>query len=237
MKPVPVATARVREWLRETASPAHAKVLAGFFKTGPGEYGEGDRFLGLRVPAIRRVVPRADGLPKAGIISLLKSAFHEERVLGFLILVRRFERAAPEDRKRWFDLYMSHRECVNNWDLVDLTAPRILGAWLLDRPRDVLDTLVVSPNVWERRMAVLATFTFLRHGEYDDLIRLATRLLDDPHDLMHKACGWMLREAGKRNLGVLIGFLERHCTNMPRTMLRYAIEKLPERERKAWLAR
>lgn len=232
-----LTTSQIRRLLRATAQPARAKLLQRFFKTGPGEYGQGDRFLGLRVPVIRRVVRESDGLPLAGVVELLRAQYHEERLLAILILVRRFERGSPEERKSLFGIYLTHRQFVNNWDLVDLSAPRILGAWLLDRPRGLLDELARSGNVWERRMAVLATFAFIRAGQFDDGLRLAEGLLGDRHDLIHKACGWMLREAGKRDRQVLTAFLEKHAARMPRTMLRYAIEKLPPHERNRWLGR
>jgi 3-methyladenine DNA glycosylase AlkD len=236
-KPSRKTTAEIRQLLRTSARPEHAEVLKRFFKTGPGEYGEGDRFLGLRVPAIRGVVRQSDGLALSGVLALLRSKFHEERLLALLILVRRFEHGSPEARERLFSTYMAHREFVNNWDFVDLSAPRILGAWLLDRPRDLLYELAKSANLWERRMAVLATFAFIRQGQLEDTLRLVEGLLSDRHDLIHKGCGWMLREAGDRDKRALTDFLERHAARMPRTMLRYAIEKLPPPERKRWMTR
>lgn len=236
-KPGKQTTAQIRQLLRASARPEHAEVLKRFFKTGPGEYGEGDQFLGLRVPAIRRVVRESDGLALSGVLSLLRSKYHEERLLALLILVRRFERGAAAERARLFDTYLAHREFINNWDFVDGSAPQILGGWLLDRPRDLLYELAASANVWERRMAVLATFTFIRQGQFEDLLRLVEGLLSDRHDLIHKACGWMLREAGKRDRRVLTNFLERHAARMPRTLLRYAIEKLPPRARSRWMQR
>ena len=230
-----ITTSQIRRSLRASADPKHAQVLQRFFKTGPGEYGEGDRFLGLRVPDIRRVARESDGLPLAGVLTLLRANYHEERLLALLILVRRFERGAPEERERLFRIYLAHRSYINNWDFVDLTAPRILGAWLLDHPRDLLDELAQSANLWERRMAMLATLAFIRQGQLADALRLAEGFLADRHDLMHKACGWMLREAGKRDQRALMGFLERHAAQMPRTMLRYAIERFPAHERERWM--
>lgn len=232
-----MTTSQIRRLLRASANPEHAAGLQRFFKTGPGEYGEGDRFLGLRVPAIRRVVRQCDGLALSGVLALLRSKYHEERLLALLVLVRRFERGKPEERENLFNTYMAHREFINNWDFVDLSAPRILGAWLLDRPRDLLYEFAKSANLWERRMAVLATLTFIRRGQFEDMLRLVEGLLSDRHNLIHKGCGWMLREAGNRDRRVLTGFLERHVARMPRTMLRYAIEKLPPGERSAWMKR
>ena len=228
--------AGVRRLLRAAARPEDAAVVRRFFKTGPGQYGEGDRFLGVRVPALRRVVLQSDGLDWSGLRALLRSGYHEERLLALLLLVRWFERGTPDARERIFRFYLANTRYINNWDLVDLSAPRIAGAWLLDRPRDILDGLAVSPNLWERRIAVLATFAFIQSGQFDDLHRVVEKLLPDRHDLIHKACGWMLREAGKRNRRALVEFLELHAAAMPRTMLRYAIEKLPPPERRRWLA-
>lgn len=229
--------AQIRRMLRAAARREDAVILQRFFKTGPGEYGEGDVFLGVRVPAARKLVRQTDGLRLAEVRTLLHSPFHEERLLALLVLVRRFERGEDEDRERLFDLYLRETRFINNWDLVDLSAPNIVGTWLLTRPRDILDALAGSGNLWERRIAVLATFAFIRAGQFDDGVRLCRRLLADKHDLMHKACGWMLREIGKRDVAVLEKFLEAHAAQMPRTMLRYAIERFPEKQRQAWLAR
>lgn len=234
-KPEPSLEA-IRQLLRASARPGDATFLQRFFKAGPGQYGEGDRFLGVRVPATRQVASQSDGLSLDEVQALLHSEWHEERLLALLILVRRFEHGDLARRQQIYRLYLRQTQFINNWDLVDLSAPNIVGAWLLDRPRSALDPLARSPNLWERRIAVLATLAFIRRREFADTLRLCERLLDDMHDLMHKACGWMLREVGKRDTRVLEGFLERHATRMPRTMLRYAIEKLLEPQRKAWLA-
>jgi 3-methyladenine DNA glycosylase AlkD len=228
---------QIRTLLREAARPDHAAVLQRFFKTGPGEYGEGDLFLGLRVPFLRRLARQSDGLRLTDATALLRSRYHEERLLALLILVRRFERGDARLQERVFRLYLRGRRFVNNWDLVDLSAPNILGTWLLPRPRTLLRRLAGSRVLWDRRMAVLATLTFIRHGQFEDTLDLCRRLLRDEEDLLHKACGWMLREIGKRDRRALNEFLERQAGRMPRTMLRYAIERLPERERRAWLRR
>mgnify|MGYP000619200967 CR=1 FL=1 len=229
--------AELRRQLRAAARPDHAAVLRRFFKTGPGDYGEGDVFLGVRVPAIRALVRRAGRPRLAEIIRLLQSPFHEERLLALLLLVRRFERGTLAEKAKIFQAYLAHASRINNWDLVDLSAPHIVGAWLLDRPRSQLRQLAASPSLWRRRMAVLATFAFIRAGQYDDTLELCRLLLNDPHDLLHKACGWMLREIGKREPSCLLGFLEAHAAAMPRAMLRYAIERLPERQRRGYLRR
>jgi 3-methyladenine DNA glycosylase AlkD len=226
----------LRQLLRAAASSEKARLLQRFFKTGPGEYGEGDVFLGVTVPITRRVSRQSDGLALSEVRILLRSRFHEERLLALLILVRRFERGDHALRQRLFTFYLQHLRCINNWDLVDLSAPRIIGAWLLGRDRSVLDRLSQSEDLWERRVAVLATFAFLPQDDFDDALRLCRRLLGDQHDLIHKACGWLLREVGKRNLSVLEAFLEAHARQMPRTTLRYAIERMSSTRRRFWMS-
>lgn len=235
--PRPGTLADLRREVRRQASPAKARVLRRFFKTGPGEYGEGDVFLGLMVPASRALARRYRDLPLAAVRRLLRSRIHEERLIALLLLVDRFRRGDPAEQARIYDLYLRHTAHVNNWDLVDLSAEHIVGPHLAPRPRDPLDRLAGSRSVWERRIAVLATFHFIRRGEFADTLRIARRLLGDEHDLIHKAVGWMLREVGKRDRGVAARFLGRHARRMPRTMLRYAIERLPARERRALMER
>jgi 3-methyladenine DNA glycosylase AlkD len=222
--------------LRALSSARRAKVSAWFFKTGPGEYGEGDRFLGITVPTLRRETRAFDKIEIVEIERLLASPWHEERLFALLILVRRYERAKIAERSRIFRFYLAHLDRVNNWDLVDLSAPSIVGEHLAGGGRAVLRRLVRSPVLWERRIAIVSTFAFLRRGEVRPTFELAHRLLRDPEELIHKAAGWALREAGKKDLGALRAFLARNAGLMPRTMLRYAIERLPERERRAWLA-
>jgi 3-methyladenine DNA glycosylase AlkD len=225
----------VRARLRVSASEKDATILQRFFKTGPGEYGAGDRFLGVRVPAIRKLVSQTDALAVEDIRLLIHSAWHEERLLALLILVRRYQRGDAALRGGIFEFYCREIRSINNWDLVDLSAPHIVGHWLLNRPRDFLCQLASSPNLWDRRIAVLATLAFIREGDFADTINLCRALLKDPHDLIHKACGWMLREAGKRDERPLDCFLKAHASQMPRTMLRYAIERLPAAQRQAWM--
>lgn len=226
-----------RASLRGLASPEVAAVARGFFKTGRGDYGEGDKFLGLKVPQVRALVRGSDSLSEREVLSLLRSEWHEERLAGLHILVRRFEKSKRDDcaRARFVKLYLSNTRHINNWDLVDASAPHLLGAWLLTNDRTVLNELARSGNLWERRMAVIATQAFIRAGQFDDTLRIVGRLLDDEHDLIHKACGWMLREVGKKDKTVLVRFLEMHAPAMPRTMLRYAIERLPGAERRRHL--
>ena len=227
--------------LRAIASPERAAVTRSFFKTGPGEYSEGDQFLGICIPDLRALVKKADAVTLRQTLTLLRSERHEERLMALLLMERRFERASNDDskdayREKIVKAYLANTRWVNNWDLVDASAPSILGAWLLTRKGSLLGELVRSENLWERRIAIVSTLTLIRAGEFRDTLRLTEKLLKDPEDLMHKACGWMLREVGKRDREVLVSFLERHAHKMPRTMLRYAIEHFSQRERRLWLA-
>lgn len=225
----------LRDALRRLGDPVRAAGARRFFKTGPGDYGAGDHFLGVSVPDTRSLLPRSDALCESAVLKLLRSRWHEERLLALLILVRRFGKAAKDEavREHLVRLYLAHTEWINNWDLVDSSAPQILGTWLLRRTRErtVLRRLARSKNLWEQRIAMLATQALIRAGQFDDTLRLSEYFLTHPHDLMHKACGWMLREIGDRDAGALGRFLDRHAARMPRTMLRYSIEKLSEAER------
>ena len=223
-------------YLDKQKDPVRATNLARFFKTGPGDYGEGDQFVGLVVPQIREAVRLYWAeLSLADIESLVASPYHEYRLTGLLLLVKKYTKATVEDKQIIYDFYLSHLGGINNWDLVDLTAPNIVGDYLLTHPRQVLYKLAKSSNLWHRRIAILATFTFIRHSDFADSLKLAEILLHDPHDLLHKAVGWMLREIGKRDLSVLTDFLDLHATTMPRTMLRYAIEKLSSTDRQHYM--
>lgn len=235
---VGMTAAAVGRALRARADAARARQAARFFKCGPGEYGEGDVFIGVTVPDQRRIARQFSRLPLAEVDALLHSPVHEDRLTALLILVGQFTRSRDERlRRRIFALYMRRLRCIDNWDLVDSSAEAIVGGWLADKPRHRLDRLARSPRVWSRRVAMLATFHFIRRGDHRDAIRVATQLVNDPHDLIHKAVGWMLREVGKRaSEPALLAFLDRHAAHMPRTMLRYAIERFPESKRKAYLA-
>ncbi len=222
--------------LRREADPVRAQFLPSFFKTGPGQYGEGDRFLGLTVPQTRRLAVEYQELPLEELEALLESAWHEARLLALLILVRRYKRATAADRQAIVRLYLRRTDRINNWDLVDTSAPDILGAHLLTRSRAVLRRLARSSSLWERRIAIVSTYRFIREGQFRDTLELAERLLGDRHDLIHKAVGWMLREVGKRDEAVLRRFLDRHAPAMPRTALRYAIERLPPSDRQRYMA-
>lgn len=232
----PDAACFVRRELRALANPDTARALQRFFKTGPGEYGEGDRFLGIKVPAIRSVAKAHRNLPLRQVRQLLKSRRHEERMASLFILVFQFAMADEPQRQRIYELYLRSTRHINNWDLVDCSAGQIVGGHLIDKSRDPLFVLARSRSLWERRIAVLATFPFIRRGEYAPTLDLAELLRDDPEDLIHKAVGWMLREVGKRDRAAEEAFLRRHCRRMPRTMLRYAIERFPEALRQHYLA-
>ena len=232
----PITAAGLRKRLRANASAEDARILQRFFKTAPGEYGEGDVFLGVRVPAMRRICRECgDGVTLATIARLLRSRVHEDRSLALMLLVQAFERADDRGRRKIYDLYLASTASINNWDLVDQSAGPIVGGWLLERSRAPLSRLARSSTVWERRIAIVATHHFIRRGDLAETFRIADLLMPDRHDLIHKAVGWMLREAGKRDAAALRAYLrERHRT-MPRTMLRYAIERFPEAERIRYL--
>ena len=230
----------VRRALRRLADPAKARVLQRFFKTGPGEYGAGDRFLGITVPQVRALCKQFPSLTFSDIRSLVRSVFHEERLFALIWLVLRFKNAQQPERKRIYDFYLAHTAHINNWDLVDLSTEYIVGPYLRlycsrSRAMGVLKRLARSPDIWERRIAMVATFDFIRADDFAPCLEIAAVLLDDRHDLMHKAVGWMLREVGKRDQAVEEGFLQPVYRGMPRTMLRYAIERFPHKRRKAYL--
>jgi 3-methyladenine DNA glycosylase AlkD len=225
----------VRKELQSLADPEKAATLQRFFKTGPGQYGEGDIFLGVIVPESRRVAKKFSQLSLGEVRELLYSGVHEERLVALLILVQKYSSAPGREKEQVVRFYLDNIKQVNNWDLVDLSAPSILGAHLMDRDREVLRRLAKSDSVWERRIAVMSTFHFIKNGEFRDALNIAEMLLQDDHDLIHKAAGWMLREVGKRDVAVEEAFLEKHCKAMPRTMLRYAIERLSERKRRSYM--
>ena len=231
--------ADVRKELKSMADPDKAAILQRFFKTRPGQYGEGDIFIGVMVPQSRQVTKKFSQLPLGEVRTLLYSRIHEERLVALLILVWRYSSASisREEKEEIVKFYLDNIKQVNNWDLVDLSAPNILGAHLLverDDRRRLLYTLAGSENVWERRIAIMATQHFIRNGDFSDTLKIAEMLLHDRHDLIHKAAGWMLREVGKRDAAVEEAFLEKHCSVMPRMMLRYAIERLPESKRRRY---
>jgi len=226
-----------RKELGSKANQEKAKVLQGFFKTGKGEYGEGDIFLGIVVPEQRKIAKKFADLELAELQKLLESKIHEERLASLFILVAKFKKAKENEklRKEIFDFYLANTRNINNWDLVDLSAPNIVGNYLIDKDKSILFKLAKSKNLWEKRIAVLATFEFIRRNEFETTFRIAEILLNDNHDLIHKAVGWMLREIGKRDPEAEEKFLKKHYGKMPRTMLRYAIEKFDEKKRRFYL--
>jgi 3-methyladenine DNA glycosylase AlkD len=221
--------------LRGLENPEAASFSRKFFKTGRGEYGEGDLFRGIRVPILRKLARKYQNIPLAATERLLRSGFHEDRLLALLILVRIYSGGDAAMKNRIHKLYLRNTAFINSWDLVDVSAPHLVGDFLSGKGKELLYRLARSRNVWERRMAVMATFTYIRQGAFDETLGIARVLLPDPEDLVHKAVGWMLREVGKRDLRAEERFLHAHCTKMPRTMLRYAIEKFPARKRQRYL--
>lgn len=221
--------------LETYANADKAEKLKYFFKTGPGQYGEGDQFIGINVPIQRKVAKQFVDVDFSVILDLLNSKIHEHRLCGFIILTYKYKKASANEKDHIIEFYLANLSQCNNWDLVDLSAPKILGYYLLDKDKTVLTTLAHSTHLWSQRIAVVTTYEFIRNKHYGTTLHLAKLLLNHPHDLMHKAIGWMLREIGKRDKDVEVRFLLDHYKQMPRTMLRYAIEKFPETERQAFL--
>ena len=222
--------------MQSVADPKRAESSAWFFKTGKGQYGEGDRFLGISVPLQRKIALRYRDLGFGDIKRLLASPIHEHRCAGLEILVAQYERGDGAEREKIFQFYLRNARRANNWDLVDGSAPYIVGEHLKTRPRDLLDRLAVSKLLWERRIAIVSTLALIKEGDTEDAFRIAERLLSDKHDLIHKAVGWALREAGKVSRPALLRFLRVHFKSMPRTTLRYAIERFPPAQRNRILA-
>ncbi|MDH2916242.1 MAG: DNA alkylation repair protein [Gallionella sp.] len=221
--------------LRSLASPELATLQRRFFKTGPGQYGEGDVFLGIKVPPLRALAKRHRDADLDTVSTLLHSEYHEERLFALLLLMQFYERASEKERTGAFDLYLGNTAHINNWDLVDVSSPHIVGRHLATRSRKVLHRMAKSTSLWERRIAIISTLYFIRDNDFDDTLHIAETLLHDEHDLMHKAVGWMLREVGKRDLETEEAFLLQHYRGMPRTMLRYAVERFPEKRRQQYL--
>lgn len=217
------------------ANPEKATFLQRFFKTGPGQYAEGDVFLGLVVPLTRSIAKANKQTPLSELQLLMESEYHEARLCALLIVMEQFKKATQTERKALFDFYIKNASRINNWDLVDVTCPHVVGVYLLDKDRSLLYELAESDNLWEQRIAMVSTVTFIRNREYTDTLALAERLMTHTHDLMHKAVGWMLREVGKKDRATLTDFLEQYATQLPRTSLRYAIEHYPEEQRQYFL--
>ncbi len=230
-----MTSSQIIKALKRLANPDIAVHSQRFFKTGKGDYGEGDRFLGIRVPVLRQQVKQFQQTPLDEIRKLLRSPIHEARLLALLLLVRRYHIGGENDKTAIYRMYLDNTDCINNWDLVDSSAQHIVGAHLETRDREMLYLLAESGSLWERRIAIMSTFHFIRINQFDDTLNIARQLVEDPEDLIHKAVGWMLREVGKRDLSCETEFLNSHYQKMPRTMLRYAIEKFPEAQRKRYL--
>ncbi len=225
----------IKKRLKQLANRETAEVFQRFFKTGPGEYGEGDVFIGVRVPDLRKLAKEFQDTAFEDVKSLLGSEIHEERLLALLILVRKYLKGNETKKERIYRLYLENTKFINSWDLVDVTAHHIVGDYLMDKNKDPLFRLAKSKDLWERRIAMLSTFHFIKNGRYEETLQIAKILLNDEEDLIHKAVGWMLREVGKRDMNIEEIFLKKHYKKMPRTMLRYAIEKFPETKRQNYL--
>lgn len=221
--------------LKSAANPALAKNLSGFFKTGKGQYSEGDMFLGIYVPNQKLIAKKYLDLTFADLSVLLKSKTHEHRVGALFILKTIYIKADIKTKEKIYKFYLNNLKGINNWDLVDLSAPNIIGEWLLEKPKDILYEFAHSTNLWKKRIAIISTLTFIRDRQFEDTLKISEILLSDSHDLIHKAVGWMLRELGKRDEKVLRKFLDKHCKKMPRTMLRYSIEKFNKQDYKHYL--
>jgi 3-methyladenine DNA glycosylase AlkD len=232
-----LSSKQIGDMLQEYAVPTKTPILSSFFKTGKSQYGYGDEFIGVTVPNQRKIVNQVyDKISLAETIKLLQSPIHEHRLTAVLILVKKYTKTKDAKEKDLiFETYLKHKKQINNWDLIDLSAPNILGTHLLDKDRSILYTLAKSDNLWDKRIAIMSTFTFIRAKDFDDTLQIAEILLNDTHDLIHKAVGWMLREIGKRDFATEENFVIQHYTQMPRTMLRYAIEKFPAEKRKFYM--
>ncbi|MCX6356179.1 MAG: DNA alkylation repair protein [Candidatus Aureabacteria bacterium] len=226
---------QIRRKIRRSADPQKAKYLKRYFKTGQGEYAEGDIFLGIAMPQLRKFAREHPALDFQELVQLLRSPIHEERLCALLMLVERYKKSAESDRKRIVAVYLDNTRFINNWDLVDSSAHRILGPYLETKNKKILYALARSENLWERRIAIISTFHFIRGNIFSHTIKIAKILIQDDEDLVHKAVGWMLREVGKRELRVEEDFLKTYHKQMPRMMLRYAIEKFPENKRNSYL--
>ena len=226
---------RLTEEFRAEGDPATAEHSSGFFKTGKGEYGEGDQFLGIRVPVTRKYAKKFQDATMPVVRKLLKSKFHEERLLAVILMVGKFISGNQSDRKKIFELYFKNTRYINNWDIVDSSAHFIVGPYLQGRSHGILAELAESDDLWERRIAIMSTFHYIRQGEFDTALKVSEQLVNDKEDLIHKAVGWMLREIGNRDRAIEEKFLKTHYRTMPRTMLRYAIEKFPEKRRQQYL--
>lgn len=227
----------LKKELRSLADPHRVAVLQGFFKTGPGEYGEGDIFLGITVPVLRSVVKRYRDLPLVDVLDFLQSPIHEHRMVALIILVEKFKRGNNIEKAQIYQAYLDNTKWINNWDLVDVTCHKIVGEYLIDKDRGILYEMAQLDDLWKKRIAVVSTAAFIRNDDFYDILKISEILVNDEHDLIQKAVGWMLREVGKRDRAVEEIFLKKYYQTMPRTMLRYAIERFPEDERQFYLGK
>jgi len=228
---------KILKGINELSDRSKAKIYSGFFKTSKGEYGEGDFFLGLTVPSQRIIAKKHIDCSLSDVKELLHSKYHEHRLTGFLILVYKFETADDSEKKKIVKFYLENKDRSNNWDLVDSSADKILGKWLIDKDKSILYSLAKSDSLWDRRISIISTFEFIINKKFTDTIKISKILLKDKHDLIQKAVGWMLREMGKRDEKELIKFLDVHYREIPRTMLRYSIERLSEGKKKKYMAK
>ena len=226
---------KIKKELQSNGNPEKAKILSGFFKTGKGQYGEGDIFLGIIVPKTREIANKYVDLNFKDIQRLVLSKIHEERMAALMILVEKYKKSDLKDKKLIVDFYLQNAEKVNNWDLVDLSADKILGDYLIDKDKSILYKLAKSENLWEKRIAVVSTFAFIKNNQFNDTVKISEILLNDNHDLIHKAVGWMLREVGKRDEKELLKFLDRYYKQMPRTTLRYTVERLDKKKKEFYM--
>ena len=226
---------KLKKDLNKLKNKEKAKILAGFFKTGKGEYGEGDIFLGIIVPEQLKIAKKYFDLNLNGLNKLIFSKIHEYRLVSLLILINKYNKVDNKEKKKIFSFYLKNIKYINNWDLVDLSAPNIIGDYLLDKDRKILYKLAKSKNLWEKRISIISTYRFIKENDFNDTLKISEILLNDEHDLIHKAVGWMLREVGKKDQAIEEKFLRKYHKVMPRTMLRYAIEKFDENKRKFYL--
>lgn len=225
----------IKKELNLKSNKEKALILQKFFKTGIGEYGEKDIFIGVSVPEIRKISKKFQSLSYDKIIILLNSKIHEERMAALFIMINRYKKKNSSEKKKIFEIYLKNINNINNWDLVDVSCSHIIGNYLIDKPRDILYDFADSNNLWKKRISIVSTLTFIKNNDYCDTLKISKKLLKDNHDLIHKACGWMLREVGKRDLEKLENFLDLNYNEIPRTMLRYSIEKFSDNKRKYYL--
>lgn len=230
-----ISIKKLHKEIKKRANSKQAKILQRFFKTAKGEYGEGDVFLGIKVPIQRKIARKYADLSLNDLEKLISSKIHEHRLISLFILIDQYKKGGEQEKKKIFNFYIKHSNYINNWDLVDISAPKIIGDFLLDKKRNLLYRLARSKNLWQKRIAIISTYAFIRNNQFSEMLKISEILLRDKHDLIHKALGWMLRELGKRDQKLEESFLRQHYQKIPRTMLRYAIEKFSQKKRKFYL--